>query len=170
MVDPKIKLFPADKNYILKEAQADLKDELLEIGAYTIVNAYLKNHNSLGLEDDLTSKLNAYQFKSNFVLESLYRDMAGYYRFQNAENQLELLFDGESHYYKFSVEWRKVFLAWISDFCLNFHFQKALLGATVFYPGAQGEELLESRVRVHLSKHFNLKVYKYKGIREFSAA
>lgn len=169
MIDPVIKLFPADKNYILKEAQAELKDELIELAAYRIVNVYLKNRNSLGLVDDFITELKEYTFKSNAVLESMYKDLAGYYRFHNANNQLELLFDGDSHFKKFSKQWRKVFLHWIDDFCMKYHFHKALLGATVFYPGVQGEELLESRIRTHLQKHFKLKTTRYRGVRKIVA-
>jgi hypothetical protein len=169
LIDPVIKLFPADKNYILKEAQTNLKDELIELAAYRIINAYLTNRNSLGLVDEFVDKLTGYKFESNAALESMYRDMAGYFRYHNADNQLELLFDGESHSKKFSIEWKKIFLNWIDEFCLKDHFHKALLGATVFYPGANGEILLESRIRTHLHKHFNLKTTRYRGVRKIVA-
>jgi len=169
LIDPVIKLFPADKNYILKEAQAKLKDELIELAAYRIIDAYLKNRNSLGLVDEFVEQLTAYQFESNAVLESMYKDLAGYYRFHNTDNQLTLLFDGESHFKKFSLDWRKVFLDWIDGFCMKYHFHKALLGAIVFYPGVQGELLLESRIRTHIQKHFNLKTTRYRGVRKIVA-
>ena len=147
-----------------------MRDELLEIAAYRILHAYRLSHNSLGLIDEIILKLDADQFESNRVLEGLYRDLAGYYRYQNADNQLELIFDGETHMNKFSYDWQKTFLKWIDDLCFNYNFLKTLLGATVFYPGPKGEVLLESRVCAYLSKHFNLKVYTYKGIQDISVA
>lgn len=170
MVDPTIKLFPADKNYILKEAQASLKDTLLEQASVQIIQAYRQHYNPLGLIDEFILKLEEYTFASNPVLEGLYHDLASYYRFLNAGNQLELLFDGDSHFKKYSIEWEEAFLKWVDDFCSNYNFMKTLIGATVFYPGPQGEIMLQSRIGAYLNKHFQLKIYKYKGIQDISAA
>ena len=170
MVDPAIKLFPADKNYILKEAQAGLKDKLIEKTAFRVLEAYQAHYNPLGLVDEFIVVLENYRFESNPVLEGLYYDLAGYYRFQNADNQLELLFDGDSHYKKFSKEWEEAYLNWIDELFTSYNFIKTLIGATVFYPGPQAEILLQSRIGSYLNKHFKLKIYKHKGIQEISAA
>lgn len=170
MVNDKVKLFPADKNYILKEVQAEQKSQLLQKAVSQIIIYYNSLHNPLGLQDKLTDELNAYVYRENPVLDGMYHDLAGFYRYQNANNQLDLLFDGLSHQEKFRKEWQETYLAWIEDLCKNYTFIKTLLGATVYYPGPNGGALLESRIRGHINKQFNLKIYKYKGIHEFFAA
>jgi len=170
LVDPTIKLFPADKNYILKEAQVSLKDVLIEKTAFRVLHAYRSHYNPLGIVDEFILTLENYTFESNPVLEGLYFDLAVYYRFQNADNQLELLFDGDSHFKKYSKDWEEAYLQWIDELCSNYYFIKTLIGATVFYPGPQAEVLLHSRIGAFLNKHFKLKIYKHRGIHEMSVA
>ncbi len=170
LVDKEVKLFAADKNYILKEVQSEQMNLLLPKAVSEIISCYNVFHNPLGLQDELTNKLDSYIYRENPVLNSLYHDLAGFYRYQNADNQLELLFDGLSHREKFIKEWQGTFLHWIQELCMNYTFMKTLLGATVYYPGPRGGLMLESRIRAQLIKQFNLKIYKYKGIHEFFAA
>ena len=51
------RLFPYDKNYILKEAQRESKSALLREMVESVKKAYLIRHNPLGLEDDPILKI-----------------------------------------------------------------------------------------------------------------
>ena len=50
-------LFPLDKNYILKEAQADTQNELLANLVAVIKETYLTLFNPLDLEDDTIKEI-----------------------------------------------------------------------------------------------------------------
>ncbi len=165
-----LKLFPNDKNYILKEVQFDLKETLLKLTVRKVIRNYMAFHNPLGLIDDTIEAMGNYRFSNKHVLDEFYFDLAAIYRYHNCDNQLELIFEGCSQYEKFAAGWETVFKSWIVDFCKYPHFLKAVLGATLFYPGRQGAQLINSRFKLFLSKHFNLKVYKHKGVMEVKSA
>ena len=170
MIHPDLKLFPQDKNYILKEVQVDLKELLLKSAVGQVICDYIAFHNPLGLIDDTIKALGDYRFSNKHALDEFYFDLAAIYRYYNCDNQLELIFEGCSQYEKFATEWETIFKSWINDFCKYPHFLKAVLSATVFYTGSRGAQLISSRFKLYLSKYFHLKVYKYKGIMELKSA
>ena len=158
------KLFPLDKNYILKEAQLARKNELLVALVEKVKNAYYCYCNPLGIEDDTILKIrncNAYDLH---LLEELYEHLAGIYRYKYGSNQLELLFDGTDHFHKYQADWSVVFLEWIDTFCKEENFLKAILEVTIFYPKDRKALLAEYRLRAFISQQFYIKVYKHKGI------
>lgn len=158
------KLFPLDKNYILKEAQLTCRSSLLNNLVNEVKRCYLQFCNPLGLEDDTIIKIkNCHQFNTQ-LLEELYEHLAGIYRFKFGSNQLEFLFDGKDHYEKYQEEWSETFMDWISGFCREENFLKAVLEVTVFYPKDRKALLAENRLKAFISQQFYIKVYKYKGI------
>jgi len=165
-----LKQFPADKNYILKEVQSDLMEISLEQITSRAISNYLRLYNPMGLRDSTIEKIEAYRLGSNHALNEFYLELAAIYRYLNHGNQLELLFDGSSHYDLFRVSWGECLIEWIDEFSLNETFLKAFLGATVYYQGEQSAELIRNRLRSFLNKRFQLKVYKNWGIREFEVA
>ncbi|MEQ9165780.1 MAG: hypothetical protein RLO12_05965, partial [Fulvivirga sp.] len=56
------------------------------------------------------------------------------------------------------------FKSWLIDFCLKPNFLRAVLELTVFYPEGRKSELAENRMKAFINQHFELKIYKYKGI------
>ena len=165
----KIKLFPQDKNYLLKEAMFVQKDDLLHHLVNTVKEYYQKVHNPLGLIDDTITKITNSKISVK-KLSEFYDDLAGIYRYKHGYNQLEINFDGIDHFEKFKLEWNKKFKEWILDFCAYKPFLKAVLEVSIFYPEHQKAELANSRFKVILAHFFELKVYKYKGINEFKVA
>lgn len=158
------RFFKYDKNYILKEAQKAHKIFLLH---YTFKKArryYYDFHNPLGIIDDTIEQIIACESPAIENLDYIYDCLAGIYRFKFGQNQLEFLFDGTSHFEKYSEDWKKSYKTWIKEFCLKPTFLKAVLEATVFYPEGRKSELAINRVKAFVDDHFDLKVYKHKGI------
>ena len=84
-------LFPGDKNYILKEEQSSIREELLHELVDFVKAYYLSVHNPLGLVDNT---INAIQNSSFFPSEpfyEFYHDLSALYRYQFGEVQLEFL-------------------------------------------------------------------------------
>lgn len=160
----KQKYFPLDKNYILEGAQLD-QEERLTIYLINFVKAYYEAHsNPLGLLDDTMTQVKEHQTVYTERLSEFYHNLAGIYRFKNGQNQLEFLFDGEDHYDKYVKDWKATFKHWLIEFCEKPNFIRAVLELTVFYPEGRKSELAENRMKTFIHQHFDLKVYKHRGI------
>ena len=164
------KLFPLDKNHLLKDAQYVQRNVLLALLIKYTITSYFRLFNSLGIEDETTSSIKRCKI---FKLENLYpfyKDLAGIYRYKYGENQLELLFDGTDHLVKFQAEWGAAFKQWAKEFCESRSFIKSVIEAVVLYPEGRKPKLVENRFKVFLGQKFELKVYIYKGIQDFQIA
>lgn len=158
------KLFPLDKNYLLKEAQLGCEEALLGALVEKVKEAYLLYCNPLGLEDDAVLKIKNSKHVDTSLLEDFYEHLAGIYRYKYGSNQLEFLFDGRSHLEKYQDDWSASFLTWVDDFCQEENFLKAILEVTIFYPQDRKALLAGNRLKAFISQQFFLKVYKYRGI------
>lgn len=158
------KLFPLDKNYILKEAQLSAKQYLLNRLVQEVKSSYLLFCNPLGLEDDTVLKIKNYKTFDTSHLEELYENLAGIYRYKFGSNQLEFLFDGKDHFEKYQEEWSEMFMEWVKNFCKEENFLKAILEVTIFYPKGRKALLAGNRLKAFIAQHLYIKVYKYKGI------
>ena len=127
------KLFPLDKNYILKEAQLITKQSLLETLVKEVKKCYLFQCNPLGLVDDTVLKITRTDEYSLLLLEDFYEHLAGIYRFKFGANQLEFLFDGRTHFEKYQEDWTAAFIQWVALFCKEENFLKAVLEATILF-------------------------------------
>ena len=164
------KYFPFDKNYILEKAQLDHEQRLIVYMVNYTKAHYMAYSNPLGLEDDTIISIKKHHSTYTQRLSEFYRDLAAIYRFKYGQNQLELLFDGQDHYQKYASEWKTKFKEWLFLFCERPNFVKAVLELTVFYPEGKKSLLAENRMKTFIYQHFDLKVYKYKGIREKKVA
>ena len=158
------KYFPLDKNYILEKAQIDQEEALIVFLIDFAKAFYLDQFNPLGLEDDTVKSIKNHSTEYTDRLIEFYRNLAGVYRYKHGQNQLELLFDGKDHYDKYSTDWANAFKVWLLDFCRRPNFLKAVLELTVFYPEGRKAELAETRMKTFINQHFELKIYKHKGI------
>lgn len=164
------RLFPGDKNHILKEVQQNHREFLLYLMVEKVKNFYLSYYNPLGLVDDTIRKI---QKSDQYPLEALnifYEHLSGIYRYQFGEVQLAFLFDGRSHYEKYSEDWTAYFKQKITEFCFAPHFVKAVLEVTVLQPNDHVAQLAGNRMRNFLQNHFALKVHRYKGIQTLKAS
>lgn len=165
------KLFPADKNYILKEVQVKTEPELLEWLVYYVKEYYETFNNPLGLIDNTIETIRSSSFTKTDLFQEFYNDLAGIYRYKHGEVQLAFLFDGDSHYSKYKSEWKVTFMKWVGQLLANRVVMRAFLEITVF--GVTNEKQLElilNRLKIYIEQHFNLKIYKYRGIQSTEAA
>lgn len=163
------RLFAFDKNHILMEVQAYQKDVLVQFLTDFVKQYYLQNYNPLGLIDDTILEI---QKKKNFPFEAFdefYHDLATVYRFRHGEVQLEFLFDGSTHYEKYTADWVNFFKQNIHTFCSNKFFIRAVLDIAVFHHHDRVAFLAGDRLKYFLSHFFSLKVYKYRGLMEVAS-
>lgn len=164
------KLFPHDKNYILREAQNSLEDMLLYWMVEFVKERYQTLYNPLGLIDDTILKIRKTKKYSLEQLEDFYAELAAIYRYKNADNQLELLFDGSSHEDRFRKDWEAAFKRWSNEFGQHPNFLRAVLEAAIFFPKDRKALLAGNRMKAFTSQYFEMKVYKNKGLRRLKTA
>jgi hypothetical protein len=163
------RLFLLDKNYLLKQVQSDLRQELQEQLLSEIKLGYYTQFNPLGLLDDQSETINNYEFSDLSFFDELYDILCGIYRYQIGDNQLEFLFDGRSHYDKYVEDWKAAFQGFVGQLVLKKSFILAGLELSVFHTADKRIELAQNRMKVCIYEHFGLKVYKYKGIQRFNS-
>ncbi len=159
------RFFKFDKNYILKEAQEASEEELLQQMVAYVKGVYLLQNNPLGLVDDTVRVIQETTRPQTNKLKDFYTILAGIYRFKHGSNQLELLFDGATHFEKYRQDWAKAFETWYQQFCHKPSFIRAVLEVTVFYPKHRKGQLAEARMRAFISQHFELRIHKRHGIK-----
>jgi hypothetical protein len=156
--------FKYDKNYLLKQAQADIQASLLQGLVTQVVEYYQLQYNPLGLVDDFIQRIHACEAFQLNNLEELYEEMAAIYRFQYGSNQLELLFDGSQHTEKYKREWTHYFTEQTKEFCLDKSFLKAVIEAAILFPADRKADLAFNRMRAYLHDKLQHKLHKYKGV------
>jgi len=110
------KLFTLDKNYLLKEAQLQLKNQLLQELVTKVRKIYLQEYNPLGLIDDVIRSISDAKNPKLGCLYNFYYELAGIYRYKYGENQLEFIFDGTPHIEKYRRDWQRHFRKWSDRF------------------------------------------------------
>jgi hypothetical protein len=165
------KYFSLDKNYILKQAQADYQIEFLSMMVDIVKEAYSEICNPMGLEDKFVIKLRNLTHYKLEHLEFFYLKLSGIYRFKYGnDNQLEFIFNGPGHYEKFRNQWEEKFFQWIRDFSKDPSFIKAVLEIAVLYPGDREVHLAENKLNHFLNDRFKLKIRKKRGQLAFRIA
>ena len=164
------KLFTLDKNYLLKQAQEQLREHLLKELVEKVREAYVKNYNPLGLIDNtIECLIKAEKFEIEF-LNHFYHELSGIYRYKHGENQLEILFDGTTHFDKYLRDWKRAFHRWTNDFIKHIHFLRAVIEGAFLKPNPATHHLVQVRLKLMLESYFGLRVYVYHGIRKIKAA
>lgn len=164
------KFFPLDKNYILETAQLIQKDVLVYQMAEAVKSNYLMLHNPMGLIDETILKIQNHRLEGLSNLEEFYNQLAGVYRYKYGQIQLDLLFDGRDHLEKYKDDWKEQFTLWVNAFCTNSYFLKTILELTVFFDESNNLELPLKRLNNYITKHLDVKIYKYKGVVEMKVA
>lgn len=157
------KLFPLDKNFILRQAQFALEEELLDQMVYELKRSYTYLYNPLQLMDETYAKiLDSFDFPYERI-RMIYRQLCGIYRYKNGDNQLELLFDGRSHFDKFKEEWEASFIDWVKKLGQNEQYVKTMLRMTLLYDTESRAEWAENHCKAFINQYFELKVVKRQG-------
>lgn len=163
------RLFPSDKNYLMVQAQESQKEKLLDYLVNYSKSFYLEQHNPLGLIDDTILEILDAKSYPIEAFDEFYYDLAAIYRFKYNEVQLEFLFDGSTHYDKYSKEWVEFFNQHIYAFCNNRFFLRAILDISVFHNKDRVAQLAGDRLKYFLENFYSMKVYKYRGIMELAS-
>jgi len=157
------KLFPLDKNYILRQAQSVLEVELLEVMVKELKRSYTLLYNPLGLVDNTYQQImETVAFPKNRI-KVIYEQLSGIYRFKYGSNQLEFLFDGRSHLDKYKDDWKEQFIGWIREMGTHESYVKTMLRMTVLYDIESRAEFAENRCKSFVNEFFDLKIIKRKG-------
>jgi hypothetical protein len=164
------KFFPLDKNYLLKEAQSNLENKLLQLLLEKVKVAYQFKHNPLGLTDSFVSRIISYSSDRLSGLSKFYETLAAVYRYKWGDSQLEFLWDGTDHLEKYKIEWAVFFEHSIAQFCREENFLLAVLDLTVFKPSTDKVELAENRMSHFMLHHFEVKLHKTKGLTAMKVA
>jgi hypothetical protein len=157
------KLFPLDKNYILRQAQSILEEQMLEVMVFELKKSYTQLYNPLMLMDETFAKiLDTYEYPKD-RLRMIYRQLCGIYRFKNRDNQLELLFDGRTHLEKFQEDWSRQLLEWVHELGYHEQYVKTMLRMTLLFDTESRAEWSENHCKFFINEYFELKIIKRKG-------
>lgn len=161
------RLFLLDKNYILKQAQQDLRLELQAMLVEKIKDGYFSHFNPLRLVDESSEMVESFQPIHLSFFDELYDILCGIFRYKIGDNQLEFLFDGRSHYDMYLADWKESFLGYVDQLCQKKNFIIAGLELSVYHDPENRIELAQNRMKICVYNHFKLKLYKYKGIQKY---
>jgi hypothetical protein len=171
------KFFPLDKNYLLEEAQLSLQETLLLALVEKAKSQYELRNNPLQIDDAFSLKIKNYRLKNFKPLLGFYQTLAGIYRYKFGNNQLELIWDGQSHFEKYQTEWAETFEQWSCLFCLREQFVQAVLDLSVFLPENRQAQLAENRMNFVMLTFFSeldgfpeLTLRKSRGVLEMKVA
>ncbi|PRY89556.1 hypothetical protein [Mongoliibacter ruber] len=157
------KLFPLDKNYLLRQAQSVLEDQLVEMMVFELKKSYTQLYNPLMLMDETFVRILDTHHYPKDRLQMIYRQLCGIYRFKNGDNQLELLFDGRSHLDKFKDDWSNQLLNWTRELGMHEQYVKTMLRMTILFDSDSRAEWSENHCKAFINQYFDLKIVKRKG-------
>ncbi|PZX46006.1 hypothetical protein [Algoriphagus chordae] len=157
------KLFPLDKNYILRQAQSVLEEELIDRMVLELKRSYTSLYNPLQLMDTTyTQILDTCEFPRDRV-RLIYRQLCGIYRYKHGDNQLEMLFDGRSHLEKFQDDWTAILVDYVRELGIYEQYVKTMLRMTILFDTESRAEWAENHCKAFINQHFELKVVKRHG-------
>lgn len=157
------KLFPLDKNYILRQAQSMLEEELIDRMVFELKRSYTKLYNPLLLMDTTYAQiLDTFEFPRDRA-RLIYRQLSGIYRYKHGDNQLEMLFDGRTHLEKFQEEWSAAFVGYVCELGIYEQYVKTMLRMTLLFDTESRAEWAENHCKAYINQYFDLKVVKRQG-------
>tara|TARA_R110002020_G_scaffold254997_2_gene468729 strand:+ start:449 stop:952 length:504 start_codon:yes stop_codon:yes gene_type:complete len=157
------KLFPLDKNYILRQAQSVLEEELIDRMVFELKRSYTALYNPLQLMDETYAQiLDTFVFPRERV-RLIYRQLSGIYRYKHGDNQLEMLFDGRTHLEKFQEDWSSALITYVRDLGIYGQYVKTMLRMTLLFDSESRAEWAENHCKAFINQHFELKVVKRQG-------
>ncbi len=157
------KLFPLDKNYILRQAQNSMEEKMMTMMVEELKLSFTYLFNPLGLQDDTCIQIVNNQTYPKHNLKIIYHQLAGIFRFKYGSNQLELLFDGRSHFEKYQDDWKSQLNCWLKELGKHEPYVKTMLRMTLLYDTETRAEFSENRCKSFINEFFQLQVIKRKG-------
>ncbi|MEM9326032.1 MAG: hypothetical protein AAGA85_10265 [Bacteroidota bacterium] len=144
--------FDQDKNYLLKTAQEQNKQVLLEKWVLQAIESYIQVNNPMGLVDDfIRTIVNVSHYDTRLISES-YDFLAAGYRLKYSSNQLKFLWDGRSHLAVYREEWTTQYNHWIFGLCFNDQVNRAIIKSCVLKQGGITTLLERNLLRIILKQ------------------
>ena len=157
------KLFPLDKNYILRQAQSVLEEELIDRMVFELKRSYTSLYNPLQLMDTTYIQiLDTHDFPRERT-RLIYRQLCGIYRYKHGDNQLEMLFDGRTHLEKFQEDWSAALINYVRVLGMYEQYVKTMLRMTILFDTESRAEWAENHCKAFINQQFDLKVVKRQG-------
>lgn len=157
------KLFPLDKNYILRQAQSELEEELIDRMVFELKRSYTFLYNPLRLMDQTFIQIiDTFTFPRERA-KLIYRQLCGIYRYKHGDNQLEMLFDGRTHLDKFKEDWSAALVSYVQELGIYEQYVKTMLRMTLLYDTETRAEWAENHCKAFINQYFELKVVKRHG-------
>jgi hypothetical protein len=157
------KLFPLDKNYILRQAQSVMEEVLLDRMVAELKASYTQVYNPLQLMDKTYRSILEREAFPRERVQVIYRQLCGVYRYRHGENQLELLFDGRTHVEKFQEDWSEALLGYVQQLGQHEPYVKTMLRMTLLFDTDSRAEWAENHCKAFINQFFDLKVIKRQG-------
>ncbi|SDC95997.1 hypothetical protein SAMN04488104_101098 [Algoriphagus faecimaris] len=157
------KIFPLDKNYILRQAQSVLEEEMIDRMVFELKRSYTFLYNPLRLMEPTYARiLDTLEFPRDRV-RMIYRQLCGVYRYKHGDNQLEFLFDGRTHFEKFQEDWSAALVKYVQDLGQYEPYVKTMLRMTVLYDTESRAEWSENHCKAFINQFFEVRVVKRQG-------
>jgi len=157
------KLFPLDKNYILRQSQSALEDEMLAEMVQELKKSYTQLFNPLQLMDETYEKIiMTNEFPKEWI-QVIYRQLSGVYRYKYGSNQLEFLFDGRSHFEKYQDDWRSQLKIWLGQMGHHEIYVKSMLRMTILSDSGSRAQWAENQCKSFINDFFDMKIVKRRG-------
>ena len=148
--------FSGDKNHILKDAQFANKEVLLDKWVIKSLEAYLAINNPMGLVDDFIQKITSIRDYDISFLGEAYDFLAASYRLKYSSNQLEFLWDGRSHFVKYTEDWEIQFDSWVRELAFLDPLNRMIIKTCILKESSNHMLLEKNFTRIMLS-HLKLK-------------
>lgn len=158
------KYFDQDKNSILRAAQGFVEPQLLKYWVEKALACYNTHENPMGLVDDFILQIASVKTYKTTFLEELYETLSAIYRFKKGGNQLEIIWDGRSHYEVYAERWTEAFEAWMDVFCNQPEVYRAIIKMCVLKYDTNSKFLYYGIRRMILS-HFDVQIGRKKMLK-----
>lgn len=151
--------FKQDKNSILRAAQGFVEPQLVRRWVDVALDTYMQLENPMGLVDDFILELRAVEKYDTSFLQELYDILAAIYRYRKGDNQLEIIWDGRSHYEVYAENWSEEFNQWILFLCKKPEVYRAIIKACILQQPVN-HKFLFYNLRRTILVHFELRIGK----------
>ncbi len=158
------KYFDQDKNSILRAAQGFVEPQLLKRWADIALESYMIHENPMGLVDDFILHLRSIEEYNLEFLEELYEILSAIYRYEKGNNQLEIIWDGRSHYEVYAENWSDCFEEWCKLFCSQPEVYRGIIKACIVNQSAN-QRFHYYAIRRIILNHFQLDVSRNKKLK-----
>lgn len=158
------KYFKQDKNSILRAAQGFVEPQLLQRWCEIALDCYMQLENPMGLVDGFILEIRSVKKYDISFLQELYEILAAIYRYEKGDNQLEIIWDGRSHYEVYAENWSEAFEEWATMFSMKPEVYRAVIKACILQQGSNSRFLYYG-IRRTILNHFKLKIGRNKLIK-----